>query len=122
MPIPINRFDARRWDSGKMQKLKLYERPHFFLDVYCLLAGQSQKPHRHDESDKVYLVLEGEVMVRVADETARLGPGEAALCPAGVDHGLENQASAPAAVLVFMAPPPAGALRQVPGTSQAGAG
>jgi quercetin dioxygenase-like cupin family protein len=51
-------------------------------------------------------VMEGHVQVRVGDDTAQLGPGEAALCPAGFDHGIENNSEARAAVLVFMSPPP----------------
>jgi quercetin dioxygenase-like cupin family protein len=76
------------------------------MDVYCLEPGQSQKPHAHAGADKVYAVMEGHVQVRVGDDTAQLGPGEAALCPAGFDHGIENNSEARAAVLVFMSPPP----------------
>jgi mannose-6-phosphate isomerase-like protein (cupin superfamily) len=106
MPIQINRFDARRWDGTKLQKLNVFETPRFFFDVYCLLPGQSQKSHRHDDADKVYAVVEGEVVVQVGGEIALLGPGQAALAPATQDHGLENRGSLPAAVLVFMAPRP----------------
>jgi quercetin dioxygenase-like cupin family protein len=107
MPIQINRFDARRWDSSKLQKLNVFETPRFFFDVYCLLPGQSQKPHRHDGADKVYAVAEGEVVVQVGAETTLVGPGQAVLAPAGEEHGLENRGSLQAAVLVFMAPRPA---------------
>jgi quercetin dioxygenase-like cupin family protein len=106
MAIQINRFDARRWDAAKLQKVNVFETTRFFFDVYCLLPGQSQKPHRHDDADKVYAVLEGEVVVQVGTETATLGPGQAALAPAALDHGLSNASAAPAAVLVFMAPRP----------------
>jgi quercetin dioxygenase-like cupin family protein len=106
MPIQIARLDVRRFDAAKMQKLNLFQTPRFFLDVYCLEAGQAQKPHMHDGSDKVYAVLEGRVTVRVGSESQQLGAGEAALCPAGEDHGLENAGPARAAVLVLMAPSP----------------
>jgi mannose-6-phosphate isomerase-like protein (cupin superfamily) len=106
MPIDIKRVDVRRFDPAKMQKVNLFETPRFFCDVYCLEPGQAQKPHRHDGADKVYAVLEGEVLVRVGGESATLSPGAAALAPAGVDHGIENPGKARAAVLVFMAPRP----------------
>ena len=106
MPVPTSRFDVRRFDAAKLQKLNLFETPRFFLDVYCLEPGQAQKPHQHAEADKVYAVLEGEVKVRVGQESAALGAGEAALCPAGQDHGVENLGPSRAAVLVFMAPRP----------------
>jgi quercetin dioxygenase-like cupin family protein len=106
MALPIQRLDARRFDPAKMQKLNLFETPRFFCDVYCLEAGQAQKPHRHDDADKVYAVLEGAVEVSVGGEVGTLGPGEAVLAPSGVDHGLRNQGPGRAAVLVFMAPHP----------------
>jgi quercetin dioxygenase-like cupin family protein len=123
MPIALSRLDLRRFDGGKMQKLALFESPHFFCDVYCLEPGQAQKPHRHDGSDKVYAVLEGEVQVQVGGEQAALRAGQAALAPAGAEHGLVNRGPARAAVLVFMAPrPPAPASPGSPGASRAGGG
>jgi quercetin dioxygenase-like cupin family protein len=106
MAIEIKKLDVRRFDAAKMQKINLFETPRFFCDVYCLEPGQAQKPHQHEGADKVYAVLEGTVEARVGDERAALGPGEAVLAPAGIDHGLENVSSARAAVLVFMAPRP----------------
>jgi mannose-6-phosphate isomerase-like protein (cupin superfamily) len=106
MSVPVRRFDVRRFDPAKLQKLNVFETPQFFLDVYCLDPGQAQKPHAHAAADKVYAVLEGQVQVHVGDHTATLGPGEAALAPAGADHGIENPGPARAAVLVFMAPHP----------------
>jgi mannose-6-phosphate isomerase-like protein (cupin superfamily) len=106
MPLPIQRLDVRRFDAAKMQKLNLFETSRFFCDVYCLEPGQAQKPHRHDDADKVYAVLEGQVLARVGSESATLGAGEAVLAPAGLDHGVENPGPARAALLVFMAPRP----------------
>ncbi len=106
MPISVKRLDVRRFDAAKMQKLNLFETPRFFCDVYCLEPGQAQTPHRHAEADKVYAVLEGTVLARVGADVATLAAGDAVLAPAGIDHGLENQSSTRAAVLVFMAPRP----------------
>jgi quercetin dioxygenase-like cupin family protein len=98
---------ARRFDPAKMQKVALFESDRFFCDVYCLLPGQEQKPHAHEGSDKVYAVLEGSVEVRVGGETKTVAQGEAALAPAGKEHGVANRSSAAAALLVFLAPRPA---------------
>ncbi len=106
MQINLQSIGVRRFDAGKMQKVNLFETPRFFLDVYCLEAGQAQRPHRHELSDKVYVVLEGEVVVRVGDESATVTAGTAALAPAGVDHGVENRGPGRAALLVMMAPRP----------------
>jgi quercetin dioxygenase-like cupin family protein len=97
---------ARRFDASKMQKLSLFETERFFCDVYCLLPGQEQKLHAHEGSDKVYAVIEGTVEVSVGAETRTLAQGEAALAPAGKEHAVANRSGAPAALLVFLAPPP----------------
>lgn len=106
MPLAIRRLGDRRFDAVKMQKVNLFETSRFFCDLYCLEPGQKQKPHRHEGADKVYAVLEGQVLVRIGDESATLGAGDAVLAPAGLDHGLANPGPARAAVLVFMAPKP----------------
>jgi quercetin dioxygenase-like cupin family protein len=99
-------LSERRFDGSKLQKINLFETEQFFLDVYCLEPGQSQKAHAHAGSDKVYAVLEGSVRVRVGSEERDLKPGEAVLAPAGTEHGIENGSGRRAAVLVFMAPKP----------------
>jgi mannose-6-phosphate isomerase-like protein (cupin superfamily) len=106
MPLETKRIDARRFDPAKMQKVNLFQTARFFCDVYCLEPGQAQRPHRHEGADKVYAALEGEVLVRVGADVARLASGEAVLAPAGVEHGLESPGPGRAAVLVFMAPSP----------------
>jgi quercetin dioxygenase-like cupin family protein len=106
MPLDTKRLGVRRFDPSKLQKVSLFETPRLFCDVYCLEPGQAQKPHRHDAADKVYAVLEGEVIVRVGEERASLVAGTAVLAPAGIEDGIENEGPARAAVLVFMAPRP----------------
>jgi quercetin dioxygenase-like cupin family protein len=106
MSLDVKRLDVRRFDAGKMQKINLFDSARFFLDVYCLEPGQAQKAHRHEGADKVYAVLEGEVVARVGEETATLRAGDTVLAPAGLDHGVENPGPGRAALLVFMAPKP----------------
>jgi len=106
MPFIIRRLDARRFDAAKMQKVGLFETERFFCDIYCLDPGQAQKPHAHAGADKVYAVLEGIVRVSVGADEETLRAGDVVLAPSGVDHGLRNESSERAAVLVFMAPRP----------------
>ena len=98
--------DFARFDAAKLQKHNLFETDRFFLDVYCLLPGQAQKPHAHGESDKGYGVLEGRCRFTVGQQTREEGEGAAVLCPAGVDHGVENPGPQNARLLVMMAPHP----------------
>ncbi len=64
----------------------------------------------HPISDQVLLVLEGEVMAHVAEETARLRRGDLILVPAGVDHRFHNTSDQEARAFTVYAPPayPAG--------------
>jgi quercetin dioxygenase-like cupin family protein len=104
--VKVASLAERRFDGARMQKVNLFETERFFLDVYCLEPGQSQKAHAHAGSDKVYAVLEGAVVARVGSEEQELRAGDAVLAPAGSEHGLENRGAQRAAVLAFMAPRP----------------
>jgi mannose-6-phosphate isomerase-like protein (cupin superfamily) len=104
----VQRWDASAWawKSEKLSKVPLFESERFFLDLYCLEPGQSQKPHAHVGCDKVYLVTEGRGRFRVGDGERELGPGEAVMASSGEVHGIENDSGARLVVLTLMAPPP----------------
>ncbi|MFD3005724.1 cupin domain-containing protein [Thermus tengchongensis] len=95
-----------RFSPEKMAKIPVFESERMFFDLYALLPGQAQKVHAHEGSDKVYYVLEGEVVVRIGEEEALLVPGMAALARAGEAHGVRNESANPALLLVVMAPKP----------------
>lgn len=97
---------AAIFSDEKMKKVNLFESPHLFCDIYCLKPGQSQKVHTHAENDKLYYALTGAVHVTLGDETRPLSPGELAIAPAGLPHGVENRSQANATLLVVMAPNP----------------
>ena len=97
---------AWKFSGEKLSKVPLFASPRFFLDLYCLEPGQSQKPHAHEGSDKVYLVVEGRGRFRVADAERTLGAGEAVMAGSGEVHGIENDSGARLVVLTLMAPPP----------------
>jgi len=98
---------ARRFASEKMQKVGLFASERFFLDLYCLEPGQTQKPHAHERSDKVYLVVEGAGRFRIGDDEATLGPGDAVMADPGQVHGIANDSGDRLVVLTLMTPPPA---------------
>lgn len=111
-----------RWDTGahrfaadKMQKVGLLASERFFLDLYCLEPGQSQRAHAHEGSDKVYLVVEGRGRFQVGDEEETLAPGQAVLAASGETHGIVNDSGQRLVVLTLMAPPPRQPGRGPPG-------
>lgn len=93
-----------RFSEEKMQKIEVFPSPYMRVDLYTLLPGQAQRPHVHPEADKVYLVLEGEVVLVVDDEEALLPDGSAGYAPAGSRHGVKNASANPAVLFVVMAP------------------
>ncbi len=95
-----------RFSPEKMQKVSILDTPRMFFDLYCLEPGQAQKPHRHDGSDKVYVVVEGRVRFTVDGEERDVEAGHAVVCPAGSDHGVTNPGPGRARLLVAMAPRP----------------
>ena len=95
-----------RFSEEKYQKVNLYESNRLFCDVYCLLPGQSQRPHVHNDEDKVYHGLTGTCEVQIGDLVCPLPPGHTAVAPAGVMHAITNTSDAPATVLAVMAPHP----------------
>lgn len=98
--------DAIAFHPEKMAKNSLFDSPHMFYDVYCLLPGQAQKVHAHDGSDKVYTVLEGVATFTIGDEEAAHGAQTAVIARAGVPHGVRNASDANVVLLVTMAPRP----------------
>src|SRR4051794_10892596 len=97
---------ARRFDPAKMQKVALFESDGFFCDVYCLLPGQEQKPHAHEGEDKIYYVVSGEVVFRDGTKEVPGKPGDVLWARAGEEHGVRNDATGRATLLVYMAPHP----------------
>ena len=98
--------EAVGFAADKMKKNGLFETERLFCDLYCFEPGQSQAPHTHDGSDKIYCVLEGRGWFRIGEEERELSPGEIAMAPSGARHGVENRGPARLTLLVFMAPKP----------------
>lgn len=94
------------FSKEKMQKNALFDSPHLFYDLYCLLPSQQQKVHAHEGSDKIYYVLEGTGRFTVGDEERDLPQGHAVIAPAGELHGVRNETKENLVLLATMAPRP----------------
>lgn len=42
--------------------------------------------HHHDDTDDLFLVLQGRIRIELRDRTVELGPGELFVVPRGVEH------------------------------------
>ncbi len=101
---PVSKAVA--FSEEKMKKNSLFDSPYLFYDLYCLLPGQHQKVHAHENSDKVYYVLTGTGRFTVGDEEQDLPKGHAVIAPAGEPHGVRNESEEALVLLVTMAPRP----------------
>jgi quercetin dioxygenase-like cupin family protein len=96
----------RKFSEEKMQKIPVFTSDKMYCDQYCLLPGQSQRVHKHDSEDKIYIVLEGEAMLEIGSERELLAEGSATIARAGVPHGVMNESASNVVLLVVMAPKP----------------
>jgi quercetin dioxygenase-like cupin family protein len=99
--------DHVKLQPEKMAKIALATTPRAQLDLYCLAAGQSQKPHVHGEQDKICYVIEGRGRFAVGDAEEIVEAGEAVVARAGTSHGIVNDGPERLVVLVVVTPPPA---------------
>ena len=84
----------------------VFESAHLWSELVCLDRNQQLGPIGDPDSDAMFLVVAGEVVVQVDRGRKRLKQWEAALAPAGGDVSLTNASGEPAVVLIVAAPPP----------------
>jgi mannose-6-phosphate isomerase-like protein (cupin superfamily) len=65
---------------------------------------KAEKPHVHDRSDLVVVVLSGSVQMHFGDRVVLVGPGQAIDIPKGAPHWAENVATGPSFAYVVFAP------------------
>ena len=85
---------------------------------YHFEPGTSEGVHRHDataadsctpeDSDELYVVIRGELVMTIEGERTILAAGDAAYAPAGAYHGIANESDAPAEMLLIFGPPRSG--------------
>lgn len=92
--------------EGKHYKATLYEGEYLMVGINCLEPGQVQPVHAHADADKVYVVLEGEGLFTVGEDTVSARQGTVVWAPARAPHGVENRGEARLTLLVGISPPP----------------
>lgn len=92
--------------EGKFYKTTLFRGDALMLGLNCLEPGQTQKPHDHADQDKFYYVVEGQGQFRIGDEEKTAVTGEVVWAPAGMMHGVSNEADSRLTLLVGIAPAP----------------
>ncbi|HEY1304396.1 MAG TPA: cupin domain-containing protein [Vicinamibacterales bacterium] len=90
----------------KQYKATLFQSTRLMLGLNCLEPGQAQHAHVHGDQDKFYFVVEGEGSFDVGGESRSAGEGMVVWAPAGVRHGVTNNADRRLVLLVGIAPFP----------------
>ncbi len=100
-------LDELQYSPEKMKKNGLFETERMFCDLYCFEPGQSQAPHTHEGSDKIYFVVQGKGLFQIGQQEKELEEQQIAIAPSGQRHGVSNGGPGRLVLLVFMAPKPA---------------
>ena len=98
--------DLRKFSAEKLAKVSLFESEKMFCDVYGVAPGQEQKPHVHEDCDKVYYVVEGCGVFNVGGELREVGEKNVVYVAAGVEHSVKNDGGSNLTLLVLMTPHP----------------
>lgn len=64
-------------------------------------GGDPARGHSHRTIEEIYLVLEGEVTVKLGDDVLSLGPRDAVLIPPATPRAVRNESGAGAAFLMI---------------------
>ncbi len=76
----------------------------FFLADVLVPPGGGPPPHIHDREDETFYLLEGEVTVRVGDQTIQASAGDCVHLPRGIVHSFRNTGTENLRMLVTATP------------------
>ncbi|MCO6453556.1 MAG: cupin domain-containing protein [Caldilineales bacterium] len=105
-PYFLRPLDHARTQPDKAFKTTFFHSDRLLVGLNTLAPGQKQSLHEHADQDKFYLVLAGSGLFTVGDERRLCEPGQLALAPAGVIHGVENAGDEALSFLTVIAPAP----------------
>ncbi|MCB0326326.1 MAG: cupin domain-containing protein [Bdellovibrionales bacterium] len=92
-----------QYSPDKMLRSQIFKTKHLTTDLLCFEGGQSLKPQKNTESDKVYFILEGKARFTVGRTTREQPAGTLILVKAGQEHGIINLADQRLIIMVFFA-------------------
>jgi|AMFO01.1.fsa_nt_gi Uncharacterized conserved protein, contains double-stranded beta-helix domain len=76
--------------------------PNFVTRRFTLEPGGRIPAHRHDSIEHEQVVLEGEMVLGLDDETVTVRAGDCVFIPAGVAHWYENRGTVPVRFLCIV--------------------
>jgi quercetin dioxygenase-like cupin family protein len=83
-----NANQIKKFSTQELTNLNLFDGEAFFGRLLCFSKGQVVRYHRHEHTDELFDVVEGEGTFLI-DGGEMLGkPGSILYVPAGVEHGM----------------------------------
>ena len=76
----------------------------YFLAEISVVPGAGTPPHIHHREDESFQLLEGELTIRVGEDTITASAGDFAFLPRGVAHSFQNTGESNAKALVLVTP------------------
>ena len=98
--------DLVEFDPDSPARADVFESERLWSELVCLERSQRLGPLSDPESDAIFVVVAGEVVVQVDKSRKRLSQWGVALAPEGSEVSVTNASSDPAVLLVVAAPPP----------------
>lgn len=78
------------WKKVLLQKPDLIAGQVQMVNWCKLKIGKGFQRHYHEDMEEIFVILTGHVSIRVADEEAELGKGEAVVIPPVCVHEMKN--------------------------------
>ena len=97
--------DLVRFDEAPVH-VDIFETGNLWSELACLEPNQQIGPIGDSDSDAIWLVVAGKVVLQVDRLRKRLDQWGAALVPAGSQVTVTNASEDPAVVMLVVSPPP----------------
>jgi mannose-6-phosphate isomerase-like protein (cupin superfamily) len=108
LAVVVRRPGEGRGPSGAEQRIKVdaaATRGAYGLLEFSVPAGaRGPLPHVHHRHEEALYILEGEAVIRYADQAVHVGAGSFVLIPSGVVHSHSNPGTAANRYLVIFSP------------------
>ncbi|MBI5301282.1 MAG: cupin domain-containing protein [Chloroflexi bacterium] len=86
-PFIADRRKIQKFSDKELVNLNLFDGDAFFGRLLCFSRGQVVRYHRHEHTDEVFDVLEGEGTILIDGGEVRGTAGTILYVPAGIEHG-----------------------------------
>jgi quercetin dioxygenase-like cupin family protein len=104
-PIAVDLRDYVDFDLDAAAGRRVFTTDVVAVDLVCLEPGQVIEARTLPGADAIYTVLGGRAWVVTDDAEVTLDPLQSVVVPAGIPHGLRNDAADPLILHVVVSPP-----------------